>query len=247
MSETGPFPRHVAIIMDGNGRWAKKRLMPRIAGHRVGVKSVRRAIDFCVRHNIDVLSLFALSVENFHSRPSAEIKFLLTLFLESLVKNLDEIHQNRIRIRIIGDLSVFDAMMIAQVRQAEALTAQNNGLTLVIAVNYSGRWDILQASKQLVQRVVEKKIDPAEIIETSLSQFLCLSDLPAPDLLIRTGGEQRISNFFLWQLAYSELCFIDAHWPDFNKNTFIEAIASYQKRERRFGLTGDQLAKADVC
>lgn len=240
------MPRHVAIIMDGNGRWAKRRLLPRAAGHRVGVKSVRRSIDFCVQNKIEVLSLFALSVENFQNRPRSEVKFLLTLFLDALVKNLDELHEKGIRIRVIGDLSVFDESVHKQIQKAQAITQCNAKLTLVIAVNYSGRWDILQASQKLAQMISEKNLNPTAVTENDFSSFLCLQDLPAPDLLIRTSGEQRISNFMLWQFAYTELCFVDVFWPDFDDVAFNNAIASYQKRERRFGLTGDQLAEREI-
>lgn len=246
MNQSLKMPRHVAIIMDGNGRWAKQRLMPRVAGHRAGVKSVRRAIDFCARNQISVLSLFALSVENYQNRPPAEVKFLLTLFLDSLVKNLDELHEKRIRICVVGDLSVFDAAVLHQIHQAETLTKQNSGLTLQIAVNYSGRWDILQASQQLSKKLIDEKRLPNTATEKEFASFLCFQNIPEPDLLIRTSGEQRISNFMLWQFAYTELCFVDAFWPDFDDAVFAGAIASFQKRERRFGLTGDQVAEKEV-
>lgn len=240
------MPRHLAIIMDGNGRWAKRRLMPRVAGHRAGVKSVRRAIDFCVQNEIDVLSLFALSVENFQNRPRSEVRFLLTLFLDSLVKHLDELYAKGICIRVIGDLSVFDVNVQEQIQKAQTVSQFNTQLTLVIAVNYSGRWDILQATQKLLRMAIEKNINPEAITENDFSSFLCWHDLPAPDLVIRTSGEQRISNFMLWQLAYSELCFVDTLWPDFDEDTFNQAIASYQKRERRFGLTGEQIAEKEI-
>lgn len=229
------LPRHIAIIMDGNGRWAKKRFMPRIAGHRVGVKSVRRAIQFCVRHKIDALSLFALSVENFKSRSEIEVKFLVALLSDLLVKNLSEMHDNHIRIRLIGDLSVFESSVQAQIEHAQTVTKNNTGLTLVIAVNYSGRWDIFQAAQKFSQYVIDHNVDPLTLSEKDYAPFLCLHDLPEPDLLIRTSGEQRLSNFMLWQFAYTEFCFIDAFWPDFDDQTFESAIENFQKRERRFG------------
>ena len=228
-------PHHIAIIMDGNGRWAKKRCLPRIAGHREGVKSVRRAIDFCVVNRISVLSLFALSVENFHNRPASEVKFLVTLFFDSLVKNLDELNEKKIVIRVVGDLSVFDLSVREKIAQAQALTQSNTGLTLVIFVNYSGRWDIVQASKKITQQAILQNSNPAEITEADFASKLCIFDLPEPDLLIRTSGEERISNFMLWQFAYTELCFVDELWPDFNDDVFARAIALYQKRDRRFG------------
>ncbi|HLD84508.1 MAG TPA: polyprenyl diphosphate synthase [Coxiellaceae bacterium] len=236
-------PNHVAIIMDGNGRWANKRFMPRFAGHRAGAKVVRRAIDFCDRHHISVLTLYALSVENFQSRPMPEIKFLVSLLSEMLEKNIDELHEKNIRIRIIGDTTVFPEAMQAQIRYAQQLTERNTKMTLVLAIHYSGRWDLLQAAKQLATLAIRKHRDPSDMTEEEFAQFICLSDLPAPDLLIRTSGEQRISNFMLWQLAYTELFFTDVLWPDFNDDIFEEALAVYQKRERRFGLTSEQLTQ----
>lgn len=249
MNQTSNMPRHVAIVMDGNGRWAKQRLMPRIFGHRAGVKAVQRAIDFCKDNGIQVLSLFALSVENFQSRPESEVKFLVSLLSDTLVKNLERLHRNHIRIRIMGDFSVFPAAVRTQIEEAQSLTQYNSGLTLVVAIHYSGRWDIFQAAKKFAQHVAEKKCDPATVTEKDFSQFLCIADLPEPDLFIRTSGEQRISNFMLWQIAYAELFFADELWPDFNEASFAKAIAVFQKRERRFGLTGEQIAIKDepVC
>jgi undecaprenyl diphosphate synthase len=229
------MPHHISIIMDGNGRWASRRLMPRVAGHRAGAKSVRRAIDFCVKNKISVLSLFALSVENFQFRPESEVKFLISLLIELLVKNLDEMHQNRIRIRVMGDLSVFEPDVQAQIEHAQSTTKENDGLVLVVAINYSGRWDIFQASQRFAQYLIEKNKNPFEAEEKEFAQFLCLHDLPEPDLLIRTSGEQRISNFMLWQFAYTELYFADVFWPDFDETVFQQAIDVFQKRERRFG------------
>lgn len=236
------MPKHVAIVMDGNGRWAKERFMPRIAGHRVGAKAVRKAIQFCVRHQIDVLSLFALSVENFLSRPESEIHFLLSLFSDALLKDIVELHEHNIRIRIIGDHSAFDQKLKTQIDTAQTMTKDNTGLTLIIAVNYSGRWDMLQAAKKLAKHVLINGVDPEAMTEADYAKYICLHDLPEPDLLIRTGGDQRISNFMLWQFAYTELYFSDVYWPDFDEELFAKAVASYQKRERRFGLTGEQIA-----
>ena len=238
------FPRHVAIVMDGNGRWATRRLLPRIMGHRAGAKAVRRAIDFCVRHHINTLSLFALSVENFVSRPQKEVEFLLELFAYSLERNLAEMHRNQIRIRFMGDLSVFSASLQNQLQEAVLLTRHNTGLNLVLAVNYSGRWDIFQAAQKFSQRILDHHLDPKQLTEHDFSQFLCLKDLPEPDLLIGTSGEKRISNFMLWQLAYTELCFVEECWPDFDEHIFSRVIDDFQKRERRFGLTGEQLKQA---
>jgi undecaprenyl diphosphate synthase len=239
------FPKHVAIIMDGNGRWAAKRFLPRIMGHRAGAKAVRKAIDFCHRHDIPILTLFALSVENLSSRPQKELTFLVELFITSLKSNLQEMHKNGICIRFIGDLSVFDEAVQAQARASELLTKDNMGLKLVIAINYSGRWDILQAAKQFSRHLVLNHLDAAQSTEKDYAQFLSLSDLPEPDLMIRTSGEKRMSNFLLWQLAYTELCFIDEYWPDFDESIFARAIADFQKRERRFGLTGEQVRGVD--
>ena len=233
-------PKHVSIVMDGNGRWAKRRFMPRIAGHRVGAKVVRKAIRYCVDHQIEVLSLFALSVENFISRPPAEVKFLLSLFSELLDKELDELHQSNVRIRLIGDHSVFESSLREKISFAQEKTLHNTGLTLVIAANYSGRWDLLQAAKKMTKEVLERGLNPNNLTENDYSKYISLADLPEPDLLIRTSGEKRISNFMLWQLAYTELFFMDELWPDFDEHMFRKAIAAYQKRERRFGTTGDQ-------
>ncbi|PIZ04020.1 MAG: di-trans,poly-cis-decaprenylcistransferase [Gammaproteobacteria bacterium CG_4_10_14_0_8_um_filter_38_16] len=245
MNQSPNMPRHVAIVMDGNGRWAKQRLMPRIFGHRAGVKAVQRAIDFCQDKGIEVLSLFALSVENFQSRPESEVKFLISLLSDTLVKNLERLHRNHIRIRIMGDFSVFTPAVRTQIEEAQLLTQHNKGLTLVVAIHYSGRWDIFQAAKKFAQHVKENNMDLAQLNEADFSSFLCSTDLPEPDLFIRTSGEQRISNFMLWQIAYAELFFVDVFWPDFNDAIFAEAIATFQKRERRFGLTGEQIATKD--
>lgn len=232
------LPQHVAIVMDGNGRWAKKRLMPRIAGHRIGAKAVRKAIQYCVTHHIPVLSLFALSVENFVSRPSKEVQFLLSLFSDLLHKEVNELHATNIRVTVIGDHSLFEKKLRDQIDYAEQLTQHNTGLTLVIAANYSGRWDILQATQKMTKTAMEKNQDPDLLVEADFAKHLCLSHLPEPDLLIRTSGEQRISNFMLWQVAYTELCFIDDFWPDFDESVFEKAIALYRQRERRFGCVG---------
>lgn len=246
MKSTSKMPRHVAIVMDGNGRFAKKRFMPRAFGHRAGVAAVKKAIEFSSNNNIEVLSLFALSVENYQSRPSAEVQFLTALLSEALLDNLDGMHKNNIRIRVMGDLSVFEPALQEQYQQAQDHTKNNTGLTLVLAIHYGGRWDILQASKKFARYVLDNELNPSELSEKDFSQFLCLSDLPEPDLFIRTSGEQRISNFMLWQFAYTELFFTDVFWPDFNEEIYRAAIAAFQKRERRFGLTGEQIAHADV-
>lgn len=238
------MPRHVAIVMDGNGRWAKQRFMPRIFGHRAGVKAVQRAVRFCSEHGISVLSLFALSVENFQSRPDAEVKFLITLLSDTLMKNVADLHKNNVRVRIMGDLSIFPEVVRAQINETQFLTKNNTGLTLVVAIHYSGRWDIAQAAKKFAKFAIEKNIDPDMLSEKDFAPFLCIADLPEPDLFIRTSGELRISNFMLWQLAYAELCFTPIFWPDFDEKAFLDAIAVFQKRERRFGLTSEQVQTA---
>ncbi|MCH9644877.1 MAG: di-trans,poly-cis-decaprenylcistransferase [Gammaproteobacteria bacterium] len=246
MTNTTQTPQHIAIVMDGNGRWAKRRGLPRIMGHREGAKSVRRVVECCVKKKIKVLTLFALSVENKHSRPAREVKFLLSFFLESLQKNTTELHQNKVRVRVIGNLAELDQKLLRQIKSSEQLTAQNDGLELVIAINYSGRWDLANAAKHMAHDVQSGLIAASEIDESMLGHYVQLSNLPEPDLLIRTGGEQRISNFLLWQLAYTEIFFTETYWPDFDEAAFDRAIDSYARRERRFGKTGEQLQE-ELC
>ena len=234
------LPAHVAIIMDGNGRWARQRGLPRPAGHREGVKTVRRMVETCRQEGIQVLTLFAFSSENWR-RPSTEVKLLLELFATTLQREVDSLHRNGVRIRFIGDRSAFPARLRKMMETAEATTAENDGLVLVIAVNYGGRWDITQATRRIVRRVAEGELDPDSIDESLLAEHLSLADLPEPDLFIRTGGEQRISNFLLWQLAYTELYFTDVLWPDFDAERFREALAWFAGRQRRFGHTGEQV------
>lgn len=234
-------PKHIAIIMDGNGRWAAQRKLSRIFGHRAGADAVRQAIELCIDHKIEVLTLFALSVENFSRRPTSEVQLLMSLFLESLQKNISELHQNNVRVQVIGNRSVFNQSLLEQIVQAEQMTKDNIGLNLVIAINYSGQWDIVQAIRNLYSEVETKQFDMHALTQEEFAKHLCLSDLPEPDLLIRTSGEQRISNFMLWQLAYTEIFFTESLWPDFNKEIFQEALIFYQSRERRFGQTGPQV------
>lgn len=229
-------PRHVAIIMDGNGRWARKRFLPRVAGHVRGVETVRATIRSCIERNITHLTLFAFSSENWR-RPADEVSFLMQLFMRSLKKEIERIHENEIRFRVIGDLSRFDDELVAMIRDAEALTAGNSRLNLTIAANYGGRWDILQG----VRRLVADAGPGADITEEALEPYLSMAFAPEPDLFIRTGGEKRISNFLLWQLAYTELYFTDTLWPDFGDEALDAALASYRQRERRFGRTSEQL------
>ncbi len=236
------LPRHIAIIMDGNGRWAKQRLLPRYAGHKVGIETVRRVIRLCAEHHIEVLTLFAFSSENWR-RPQQEVSFLMDLFITALQQEVNNLHKNQVRLRIIGAREAFPQKLQTLITEAEALTAMNSGLTLIIAANYGGHWDIIQATKNLAEQVKAGQLQLQEINETLFRTQLCLADLPEPDLFIRTGGEQRISNFLLWQLAYTEMYFTDTLWPDFNKDHFIQALKSFAQRQRRFGRTGDQVEK----
>jgi undecaprenyl diphosphate synthase len=236
----GAVPRHVAIIMDGNGRWAKKRFLPRVGGHRRGVETVREVVKACGERGIEYLTLFAFSSENWR-RPAEEVKVLMQLFLRALEQEVEKLHANGIRFRVVGDLSAFDPRIVELIRAGEDLTRENKRLTLTVAANYGGRWDILQAAERC------RREDPAApVTEDRLARFLSMSYAPEPDLFIRTGGEQRVSNFLLWQLAYTELYFTDALWPDFGAQALDEAIASYQRRERRFGRTSEQLAAAET-
>ena len=233
------IPRHIAIIMDGNGRWAKKRFLPRVAGHKAGLEAVRAAIKACIELGVDYLTLFAFSSENWR-RPAEEVSFLMNLFLGALQNEVRRLHENGVRLRIVGDLSRFDARILQLIEQGERLTAANTRLTLTIAANYGGRWDILQAAQKLAQSQPQLASGRG-YAEEDLAQHLALAYAPEPDLFIRTGGEQRISNFLLWQLAYSEFYFTDLLWPEFDAQALQAALDSYQQRERRFGRTSEQL------
>ncbi len=236
------MPRHIAIIMDGNGRWAQQRLLPRAVGHHAGVKAVRKIVEYCAADSTcEVLSLFAFSSENWR-RPKAEVTLLMSLFLTTLQDEIDKLHKNNIRLRFIGDRTAFDLALQQKMSEGEQKTKNNKALTLVIAANYGGRWDMTQACKIISQRVASGELSPCSINESIINEHLCLADLPEPDLFIRTGGEQRVSNFMLWQLAYTELYFTPILWPDFNEAALQEAITSFQSRQRRFGHTGDQIA-----
>ncbi|MGQ0657686.1 MAG: isoprenyl transferase [Chromatiales bacterium] len=240
MSQDNSIPRHVAIIMDGNGRWAKRRGLPRIAGHRAGVEAVRAIVKACSTKGIEVLTLFAFSSENWR-RPKAEVRLLMELFLTALQQEIRRMHENAVRLRVIGERGAFPAKLQRCIAEAEAVTHANTGLTLVVAANYGGHWDIAQATRALARKVATGALLPETITPEHLRAGLCLSDLPEPDLFIRSGGEQRISNFLLWQLAYTELYFTDCLWPDFDLQQFETALASYALRERRFGRTGEQI------
>lgn len=239
----GDIPRHVAVIMDGNGRWARRRALPRIAGHRKGVERVRELVVACGEAGVEYLTLFAFSSENWR-RPESEVTMLLDLFLSALDKEVGKLHEKNVRFRVIGDASRFGDQLVQRIRASEDLTRQNRALTLTIAANYGGRWDIANACAQLARRVAAGELDPAAIGPESLEPFLATSDIPEPDLFIRSGGEQRISNFLLWQLAYTELYFTPVLWPDFDRAQFEAAITSYAGRQRRFGLTGEQVEAA---
>jgi len=230
-------PRHLAVIMDGNGRWAKKRFLPRVAGHQQGVETVRRLVKSCIERGIEYLTLFAFSSENWR-RPSEEVSFLMNLFVAALEREVGRLHANGVRLRVVGDLSAFEPRLIDLIRRGENVTAENKQLTLTVAANYGGRWDLMQAFNGLALAYPEKA---GNYIEADLEPFLSMSYAPEPDLFIRTGGEQRISNFLLWQLAYCELYFTDKFWPDFDDQALDAAITSYRSRERRFGRTSEQL------
>jgi len=230
-------PGHVAIIMDGNGRWAKKRFMPRVAGHKRGVETLRTVIKACVARGIGYLTVFAFSSENWR-RPPEEVSFLMNLFVAALSDEVDKLHANGVRLKVVGDLSRFEPKLRALIDAGEARTAGNKRLTLTIAANYGGRWDILQAVNRLVLTQPEKA---GKYTEADLAPFLAMAYAPEPDLFIRTGGEQRISNFLLWQLAYAEFYFTDLLWPEFDAAALDAAISSYRQRERRFGRTSEQL------
>jgi undecaprenyl diphosphate synthase len=234
---TGEVPRHIAIIMDGNGRWANRRLLPRVAGHRRGLETVRRITRCCIDAGVEYLTMFAFSSENWR-RPADEVSFLMELFVRALESEVARLHENNIRLKVVGDLSSFETRLVSLIHEAEARTAANTRLTLTIAANYGGRWDIMQAVNRLVR---EHPNRAGGFNEAQLAQYLALAYAPEPDLFIRTGGEQRVSNFCLWQLAYTELYFTDTLWPDFEDAAFAEAIASYRRRERRFGRTSEQL------
>lgn len=233
-SNRSKIPEHVAIIMDGNGRWAKLQNKPRIAGHKAGAENIANIIRAAAEAGVNVLSLFAFSSENW-ARPKEEVQHLMRLFLNALQTQIKKLHENNIRVIVVGNIQAFSKKIQEHIQKAEKLTQNNTGLTLVIAANYGGKWDITQAVQTILQKILKKEIDPEDISEEFISQYLSLSKLPDPDLFIRTSGEQRISNFFLWQLAYSELYFTEVLWPDFDEAEFKKALDVYSKRQRRFG------------
>ena len=231
-------PKHIAIIMDGNGRWAKKRLLPRFVGHQKGLNAVKRVVSYCSEIGVESLTLFAFSTENWR-RPPEEVNKLMGLFLKALQREVSKLDDNNVKLKIIGDRTAFNEEIQTHIELAEARTATNDGLILNIAANYGGRWDTVEAVKKW--QVANPNADISELDESQLSNYVCLAEQAEPDLLIRTGGEQRISNFLIWQMAYAEFYFTDTLWPDFNERSIDEAISSFSHRERRFGKTGDQV------
>jgi undecaprenyl diphosphate synthase len=238
------LPQHIAIVMDGNGRWAQSRGLLRIEGHRAGVEAAKTAIHCCLENKIPILSLFAFSSENW-SRPEDEVAFLMQLFIEALDSEVQELHRNGICLRFTGDREALSPTLQVGMREAEKLTGNNNSLILNIVVNYGGKWDLIQAAKTIVRRVCAGELAVDAIDESVLSQALSTCGLLEPDLFIRTSGEKRISNFFLWQLAYTELYFTDVHWPDFTADEFQKALISFGERERRYGKISQQLNEAN--
>lgn len=240
MKSEGDIPAHVAIVMDGNGRWARQRKRPRTFGHQAGLKALRRIVEHCGRLGIGQLTVFAFSSENWN-RPRHEVSRLMELFMRALDKEARELHQNNVRVRFIGDLSAFSPELQDKVRRAEAQTRDNDRMTLNVATNYGGRWDILNAARLLATEVAAGRLQVGQIDDHLFRQQLALAEGGDPDLLIRTGGEMRISNFLLWQAAYTELYFTPVLWPDFDPAALDEAVAAYRSRERRFGQTGEQV------
>ncbi|WP_286715099.1 polyprenyl diphosphate synthase [Marinobacter sp. tcs-11] len=234
-------PRHVAIIMDGNNRWAKAHRLKGVAGHKAGVDAVKAVVETCAREGVEVLTLFAFSSENWR-RPKDEVSALMRLFLIALEREVRKLHRNNIRLRIIGDRSAFNPALQEHMEKAEALTRDNTRMTLVIAANYGGHWDITQATRKVAEQVRAGQLEPSDITDDLIQEHLSIGDLPMPDLLIRTAGEQRISNFLLWHLAYTEFYFSDVFWPDFKGEQMLKALDAYAHRQRRFGQTDDQIA-----
>jgi len=237
------IPSHIAIVMDGNGRWAKKRNRPRNLGHQAGLKALRKTILHCVHLSVNTLTVFAFSSENWN-RPRGEVSRLMEIFLRALDKEVDELNKNGVCLRFVGDLSAFKPALQTKISEAQSLTSGNSRLVANIAVNYGGRWDITQAAIRLAKAVNEGSISVDDLDETQFGRFLAMADSPDPDLFIRTGGEMRISNFLLWQSAYTELYFTPVLWPDFDGQSLDRAIADFQSRERRFGRTSEQVKGA---
>lgn len=235
------MPNHVAIIMDGNGRWASQHGLPRVAGHQKGVEAVKNMLPLCGKRGISYLTLFAFSSENWR-RPSAEVKVLIRLLDSTLASEMSRLHENNVRLRVIGDLARFPPGLQHKIARAQALTRNNHALNLTIAINYGGQWDIAQACQSIAEAVKQGQLSPQSVTPELVESRLCTGDLPLPDLFIRTGGEQRISNFLLWQLAYTELYFSDTYWPDFDEACVDHALAQFASRQRRYGKTGQQVS-----
>ncbi len=239
------LPRHIAVVMDGNGRWANKRHLPRAAGHKAGVNATRKIVENCAKNAIEVLTIFAFSSENWN-RPKSEVSSLMSLFVSTLTSEVKKLHKKNVCVQFIGDCSRFSESLQKSIAESEQLTRDNTGLKLNIAANYGGRWDVVNACRQLLQDYDKKLITANDITEDLFNSYTALSQQPAPDLFIRTGGEQRISNFLIWQLAYSELHFVDTLWPDFADEDFAEALQWYAGRQRRFGKTGEQIVEQET-
>jgi undecaprenyl diphosphate synthase len=243
-SEKHSLPRHVAIIMDGNGRWARRRNLPRFAGHKSGLESVRKVVKSCVEQGVEVLTLFAFSSENWR-RPKEEVGLLMNLFMVALDREVKKLHKNGVRLKVIGELSAFDKSLRERIEKSERLTADNTALQLIIAANYGGRWDIARACRELAAEVEAGRLQSSAIDEEMIAGRLSLAALPEPDLFIRTGGEKRISNFLLWNLAYTEMYFTDLLWPEFDADALEAAFDSFATRQRRFGRTGEQVEQEE--
>jgi len=240
LRSSGEIPEHIAIIMDGNGRWAKRRGLPRVAGHKEGINSVRDIVDACGQLGVKYLTLYTFSTENW-KRPQEEVSVLMKLLVHSLRNERDQLHKNKVRLKAIGDISLLPSVVQQELNDALDLTRSNNGLTLILALSYSGRWDILNAVRLLMPKVRNGEVNEHTLTERIFEQYLSTDGIPDPDLLIRTSGEMRISNFLLWQLAYSEIYIAKEFWPSFRRAQLYEAITDYQKRERRFGMVSEQL------
>lgn len=238
--QTTTIPRHIAIVLDGNGRWAKARKRPRLLGHKKGVEAVRNIVKACSSLGVECLTIFAFSSENW-KRPEDEIKHLMGLFMMALEREAKSLAKNNVRLRIIGDVTQFSDKLQKKIKEVEVLTSKSTGLNLTVAANYGGRWDVTESVKQLVDKVVSGGLQVSDITEKSISSHLCTEGFPDPDLFIRTGGDKRISNFMMWQMAYTELYFTDVLWPDFDKEQLDKAIADFSSRQRRFGKTGEQV------
>ncbi len=243
--EENDQPKHVVVVMDGNGRWAKKRMMPRTAGHHAGVKSTREIVEDCVKRKIQALTLFAFSSENWQ-RPEQEVSSLMELFVSTLQSEVKSLDKQNVRVRFIGELSAFSKKLQKKISETKELTKNNTGLQLNIAVNYGGRWDIAEACKAIINKIQSGELQTCDINAELINEYVCLKQLPEPDLFIRTGGEMRISNFLIWQLAYTELYFTDVLWPDFKSEEFSTALDWYAGRQRRFGKTGEQVKPAQT-